>query len=570
MLKTKRNFLFLTVVFLLGVIAFMPPTMSQAKTNGTYHLELWFDNSGHYGDTEDSVATLLKSQLEATGVFDVQLQSTDWATYKSQFGTMPVFLLGWWFDYPDESNYIDPFVGSGAFDLGTNYSSSTMDGYINTMLTSSNAATRATAQKDAQGLMATDVPVIPLFTMTKQFVVYGKDMTGVTLEPSETMHFNTFKKGSTVTAVTLGTTDSIPKLDPSDVYEYWSSNTLVQLSHGLMELPTTSTTATPMLAQSYTISSDGLKYTFNLKPNVMFSDNTPVRPEDVIWSLNRSASLNGDPSFLLDGIDSSTYTKINSTALSFNLTAVDGTFLQKLTYTNAFVYKQDNAINNTIQGGTYAPVGCGPYYVDSWTPNDQIVLKANGNYSSAALGTNAPDNTQVTVKFFTTSSNLKTAVTSGTVDVAFHTFTPDEINALEADTTVNHASKATAGTRYVVINVQAVPDVNVRKSMSLAVDRQEFVDTIFNGTNLPLYSMVPSIFSNACVKGDSCAFPEGGTTAALSQIKTLMPTYGTSSTVASGSSSGSSSSSAVPGFELVPVIASFAIVAIVAYRKKKE
>ncbi|MFV2016812.1 MAG: ABC transporter substrate-binding protein, partial [Candidatus Heimdallarchaeota archaeon] len=163
------------------------------NTNNKYPIDLWFDNSGHYGDTEDDVANLMKIQFEATGYFTVTLKNTDWATYKTQFGTMPTFLLGWWFDYPDEENYIDPFVGSGAFSLGTNYSSPTMDGYIKTMQESTDPAARKTAIEAAQTLMATDAPLIPLFTMTKQFVAFGKDITGVVLEPSENMHFDSIK-----------------------------------------------------------------------------------------------------------------------------------------------------------------------------------------------------------------------------------------------------------------------------------------------------------------------------------------------------------------------------------------
>jgi ABC-type transport system substrate-binding protein len=566
MRKNKTNFLLLLGIFALGVFALMPASASTAKAASTYHIELWYDNSGHYGDTEDDVALMLKNQLDATGKFDVELKSTDWATYKSQFGTMPAFLLGWWFDYPDESNYIDPFVGGGAFDLGTNYTSSTMDGYIKTMLESSDASARATAQKNAQKLMKEDVPVVPLFSMTKQFIAYGADMTGVALEPSETLHFNSLKKGSTVVAVTLGTTDSIPTLDPADVYEYFSSNTLLQLSHGLFELPVDGTTATPFLVNSYKVTNGGITYTFDLKPNVKFTDGSDLRVEDAIWSLNRSESLNGDPAFLLEGIDSSTFVKINSTAFSFNLTNVDGTFFQKLTYTNAFIFKQNDAINNTLQGSGYKPIGLGPYYVDSWTPNDEIVLKASNNYTAGALGTLAPNNTQVTVKFFTTSASLKSAIETGTVDIAFHTFTPDEIVALEASSTVKTASKSTAGIRYLMLNVDAHTDKSVRQAISYSIDRSEFVDTIFANTNTELYSMVPPIFDNACVKGDDCAFPDQD----LTKVNTLMTAYGTTSASLSTTPSSSTPTSSTPGFEIVTMLLSIPVLAIVYSRKKNN
>jgi ABC-type oligopeptide transport system substrate-binding subunit len=120
---------------LLGTVAVQPV---RAQTFLKYEIDLWYTPS-HYGNTEQDVAELLKAQLEATGYFDVTIQSAEWGTYLDQLGTMPLFLLGWWFDYPDPSNYIDPFVGAGAFSLGSNYSSTVMDGYITQMLTNTSA-----------------------------------------------------------------------------------------------------------------------------------------------------------------------------------------------------------------------------------------------------------------------------------------------------------------------------------------------------------------------------------------------------------------------------------------------
>lgn len=538
----KKTFFFILTsgILFLSVFSASQAKIDSTVANNTYNLDIWFDNSGHYGDTEPVVAQLLKTQLENTGYFSVTLKTTDWTTYRTQFGKMSSFLLGWWDDYPDESDYIDPFVGSGAFALGTNYSSPTMDNYLNTMFTSNNQATRTFAIINAQSLMAQDVPVIPLFTTQKQFVAYGTNITGVNLEPAENMHFKTFEKDlNPLNPIILGTTDSIASLDPANVYSFWASNTLMQLSHGLMELPNSSTTAVPMLAQSYSISPDGLTYTFNLKPNVMFSDNSPVRPEDVIWSLNRSASLPGSPSFLLSGIDTTSFQKINSTALSFNLYSKDGTFLQKLTYTNAFVYKQNNAINNTLQNGIYVPIGCGPYYVSSWTVNDQIVLSSNGNYSASALEVSMPSNSQVTVKFFTTSTNLITAITSGTVDVAYHTFTQDQIVSLESNSSVYTKSRPSIGIRYLVINVQAVP-VGIRQAISYAINRYEFVNTIFQNTVNELYSTVPENFNNGCTIYSACAFP----TQDLTELPLLMPGYGPTTGSTTSITSDSSSSDA--------------------------
>jgi peptide/nickel transport system substrate-binding protein len=165
------------------------------STTNKFAHDLWY-TPDHYGSDENVVAQLLKEQLEDTGFFTITLKNAEWSTYRGQFKTMGFFLLGWWFDYPDPSNYIDPFVGSGAVSLGSNYSDSAMDGYIDTMLTDTSAANRAQAVKDAQELMAEDAPVIPLFSMVKQFSAMQKNVQGFTLEPSETVHYNSITVSS--------------------------------------------------------------------------------------------------------------------------------------------------------------------------------------------------------------------------------------------------------------------------------------------------------------------------------------------------------------------------------------
>jgi ABC-type transport system substrate-binding protein len=64
---------------------------------------------------------LIQQQLEATGAIDVTLQAQEWSTYITALvggESYPVGVLGWFFDYPDSSNYLDPFVFNGG--MGTN------------------------------------------------------------------------------------------------------------------------------------------------------------------------------------------------------------------------------------------------------------------------------------------------------------------------------------------------------------------------------------------------------------------------------------------------------------------
>jgi peptide/nickel transport system substrate-binding protein len=83
-------------------------------------LELWYPPE-HYGSETAAWMELIQQQLEATGAIDVTLQAQEWSTYITALvsgESYPVGVLGWFFDYPDSSNYLDPFVFNGG--MGTN------------------------------------------------------------------------------------------------------------------------------------------------------------------------------------------------------------------------------------------------------------------------------------------------------------------------------------------------------------------------------------------------------------------------------------------------------------------
>lgn len=561
----KTSFIILGLM-IFSAFVFVPSIVSptQSKTTaGQYAVELWYA-TGHYGDTEADVAQMVKDQLEATGFFDVTLKSTDWTTFKAQrnAGTMPFYLMGWWPDYQDESDYLQPFVGDTAFFPGA-LNNATMTGYINSMTQSNEPTVRATAQKDAQKLLAEQVPLVPLFTMTKQFVAYSKGMTGIVLEPSESLHYASIQKGGSATnTITIGTTDSIPTLDFANGYAYMVSNTLFQTTYGLFQIPVDGTQAVPTVVNGYSISPDGLKYVLNITTELKFTDGSQLTPADVVWSLDRATKLNGEPQGLVSSIDNTTIAAVNSTAITFNLTQKDGILFQKMAYSNSFVYKADNTgnITTSIQGQGYYPVGLGPYKITSWTPDDNIVFAPANTGNEAILGKQVPQNAGVTMKFYTTSSALKTAVESGDVDIAWHTFTSDEASALQSNTNLATQTKDTSGIRYVIINVDTVTQLAVRQAFNYAMDRAEFVSTIFNNTNTELYSMVSPVFGNACKKGDACAYPGKD----LTKVASLMGAQGYESAVSSTSSSN------VPGFEAFAMLISLSSISILVFKKRKQ
>lgn len=473
------------------------PMMSKGAVGEKYDLTLWYTPT-HYMDTEIYIAELIKSQLEGTGCFKVTLKSAEWATYTSQFGKMNLFLLGWWSDYPDESNFISPFVGtSGGKSIGTNYSSTEMDGYITTMTT--DIAGRTKAIHDAQKLMAVDVPCIPLFSQLSQFIAYQKDVTGVNLEPSANVHYNsTLETGDTT--IIIGTSDSIRNIDPSDSYEYFGSNTILQLTHGLMELPLDSFDAKPgPIIEYYNASNDGLVYNFTLKSGIQFSDGTDFNATAMKWNLDRVMAINGDPAFLIGDVINKTEV-ISETLLKITLKVPDATFLQRIVYQCAWPMSPaslpaapnvNESTSAHIAGNPTQPgEGLGPYRVKSWTKDVELVLERNPFY----FGTPAV-NTEVIIKFYASGSALLTALEAGDIDIAHRAFGVEEREDITKNANLEHKTMATDGIRYLLFNVQMETDVNIRRAVASAIDRGLITSVVFKDFCDPILSMVPPTYS---------------------------------------------------------------------------
>lgn len=151
-----------------------------------------------------------------------------------------------------------------------------------------------------------------------------------------------------------------------------------------------STTPVPLLATAEEISEDGLTHTFTLREDVTFSDGTPMTADDVVYSLDRVQQVKGNPSFLLDGV---TVAKVDDTTVTLTTATPDPALPYKLTNPALGVV---NSAAVTEAGGSDQPgadtadtaedalnsesQGSGPYQLESFDVQDQVVLTRNPNY----------------------------------------------------------------------------------------------------------------------------------------------------------------------------------------------
>ncbi len=167
--------------------------LTQAGYSETNKLkiQLWYTPT-HYGDTEADLAQLLKEQWEATGMVEVTIKSAEWGTYLdyARNAEMQISLFGWYPDYLDPDDYTTPFLESPANNwAGTRYNNSHMNEILQEAQSLADQGKREQLYKEAQQMLAEDVPYIPLI-QGKLYVVTDPNIKGVNIGPDMVFHYD--------------------------------------------------------------------------------------------------------------------------------------------------------------------------------------------------------------------------------------------------------------------------------------------------------------------------------------------------------------------------------------------
>lgn len=291
-------------------------------------------------------------------------------------------------------------------------------------------------------------------------------------------------------------------LDPHHVSGVWENRIVGDLFMGL----TTEDAAgnvIPGAATDWTVSDDGLTYTFTLRDH-NWSDGQPVTAEDFVYALRRILDPNSAAEYA-----SLLYTIKNAEAVnsgkaepaSLGVRAVDDKtleitleypapyFIEQLTHYTAYpvpkhVVEQHG--NDWVKKGNI--VSNGPYVLNEWVPNTHVILDKNPSFWDAA-------NVKIDQVIYYPDEDraaVQKRFRAGEVDVV-KDFASDQIDWLRENLPQETHIAPYLGIYYYPINVKKPPfdDVRVRQALSMAIDRAALTDKVLKTGELPAYSMVP-------------------------------------------------------------------------------
>ncbi len=277
-------------------------------------------------------------------------------------------------------------------------------------------------------------------------------------------------------SLTLGVTLEPPHLDPTaGAAAAIDEIVYANVFEGLTRIDQNGAVQ-PQLATAWTVSDDGLVYTFKLRANARFHDGTALDADDVVFSLDRARgpdSVNAQkPLFAaIDKVEA-----IDPQTARITLSRPEGSLLFNLGWGDAVIVGPESADTNKSK-----PIGSGPFKFDRWVKGDRIELSALE--SGTALQ-------KVTFKIIPDPSAQIAALRAGNIDAIPNLNAPEAVLAFQADAKFEVAIGSTEGETILSINNTKPPldDVRVRRAIAHAIDRKAIIDGAMFGFGTPIGS----------------------------------------------------------------------------------
>ena len=297
--------------------------------------------------------------------------------------------------------------------------------------------------------------------------------------------------------------DDVATLDPAIGYDWQNWSMIKSIFDGLMDYVPGTTELRPGLAETYTVSDDGLIYTFRLRPGVKFHNGREMTAEDVKYSLDRVTnpvtqspgagffgSIAGYDA-MADGsaTELSGVRVVDPGTVEITLSRPDATFLHVMALNFASVVPKE-AVEEFGADFGKNPVGTGAFKLGEWTIGQRLVFEKNADYWRQGV----PYLDRLTFEVGQEPIVALLRLQNGEVDVPGDGIPPAKFQEVMADP--EQAARVVEGgqlhTGYITMNVNIPPldRKEVRQAINMAINKDRIVQ-IINGRAVPANQPLP-------------------------------------------------------------------------------
>ncbi|MHB1103625.1 MAG: ABC transporter substrate-binding protein [Devosia sp.] len=300
--------------------------------------------------------------------------------------------------------------------------------------------------------------------------------------------------------------DDVSTLDPAIGYDWQNWSMIKSLFDGLMDYEPGTSTLTKDLAEDYTISEDGLTYTFKLHQGVKFHNGRELTADDVKYSLDRvtnPATQSPGAGFfgsivgfaeMADGSATSLsgVTVVDPYTVEIKLSRPDATFLHVMAINFASVVPKEAIEEFGADFGKH-PVGSGAFKLAEWTLGQRLVFERNAEYWKAGV----PKLDQITFEVGQEPTVALLRLKSGEVDIPGDGIPPAQFLEVKDDPAYSPLiiEGGQLQTGYITLNVTTPPfdKLEVRKAINMAINKDRIVRIINNRALVANQPLPPSM-----------------------------------------------------------------------------
>lgn len=250
----------------------------------------------------------------------------------------------------------------------------------------------------------------------------------------------------------------------------------------------------PDLARSWTISDDGLTYTFNLQDNVKWHDGKPFTSDDVKFTIEDVIlplhSRGGTYKTILDKVETP-----DAKTVVLKLKAPFGPLMNALGY-DFFIVPKHLYAGTDVKSNPYnsKPVGTGPYKFTEWKKGSHIALDRNPEYFVKGL----PYLDRLIIQTIPDAAGRVLALESGDIDyLSYQSLPSSAVPRLKANpklTVSAEGFESLASLSMMTLNLDSpmLKDVRVRKALAHAIDKKVIVERADYGIGQPATGPIAS------------------------------------------------------------------------------
>ncbi|MEA2536137.1 MAG: peptide/nickel transport system substrate-binding protein [Chloroflexota bacterium] len=307
----------------------------------------------------------------------------------------------------------------------------------------------------------------------------------------------------------------IKRTDPAMIDDSNSSYVMQNVMEGLVALkPGSTSEIVPSLATKWTISPDGLTYTFDLREGVKFHDGTDLNADAVKYNYDRWKNFPKelqDYTYYAGAVfggygDTSNVASVTAsspTQVVIVLKRPNSSFLVAQTLT-VFGISSPAALkagggDNTVldvskipyaQGGAGAMVGTGPFKFKSWTVGDNVTIDKNPDYWNKDALAHVD---QVIFKPVAEETQILNGLQNGEIDIA-QKVAPVDLATLTANPALQAIDRGqSCNTAQISMNHKYKPISNpkIREAIAYAVNKQSYIDAFYAGQAVAADNWMP-------------------------------------------------------------------------------